>query len=586
MADRQVTKAENISVIVPVFNSEKYLGEALESVLAQAEKILEILVVDDGSTDRSAEVARSFPKVRLLRQENSGPASARNRGIAEAKGRWLAFIDGDDLWAPTAIDRLLRPFESDPGTEMTIGRMRAVSEKVRREDGELEFLGPASSNFGFGVSLIRREVFERVGPIDSSYQRGEDTEWCARARENGVRIQLIEDVVLYNRRHTLNMTRQPQPSLTLKIVKQSLDRRRKEAGGSAIPLSRLHRPAIQSTTPQEYFSAIESLFEQACQNGGGRSRRFHIGGRSLLLRFASSTLMEKMAPALAHLEVENAGSSDGEILVWDSSSTGVPMLPPAWKFDNYLGKGEVKAFSDERFFTAFQHGPDALNLWDNLRKKGIFWVRDGNTLPFYESSAPLRYLLQFWALAGGQQLIHAAAIGHPEGALLLTGKGGLGKSTTAVSALFSPLRFAGDDYVLLDCSGPPTAYSLYATAKLNDDSLRWFPALQPWVVNKERNAGEKSFALLGPAFRENLISRLPLKAIAIPSVGGAKASFEPISPIECLKALAPSTLVQLPAAGVAAFQGLCSAVRALPCYRFHLGPDPKRLPETMEKLLA
>lgn len=585
MASHQVTRIPPISVIVPAYNAERFLAAALQSVLAQDQAILEIIVIDDGSSDRSAEIALSFPKVKVLRQGNLGPAAARNRGISEAQGAWLAFIDADDIWAPGSLRSLAQILLDDPTIDVAVGRFRAVSEEIWK-DGQIQFLGPALPNFVFGTSLFRREVFAKTGPLDQGYRIGEDTEWCLRAREKGIRIQPIEDIIVYYRRHSANLTQRSYPELTLKLVKESLDRRRKGSAEPAASLAKIPSSPPKKIRPEEYFNSVSELFAKACGPAGGIARRFRIGKRLLELRFSGPAMMARIAPALAHLEVFDSEKPEARILIWDSASTGVAMLPPPWKFDLYLGKGEVKEFSDERFFTAYQHGPDALNLWDNERRIGVFWVRDAAALPFYESSAPLRYLLHFWAMTQGQQLIHAAAVGRPDGALLLTGKGGLGKSTTAVSTLFSSLRFAGDDYVLLDSHPAPEAHSLYATAKLNDDSLRWFPELAAHVVNRERQAGEKSFALLGDTFRERLISGFPLKAIAIPSVGGGEARFEPISPIECLKALAPSTLVQLPAASAAVFRGLSAAVRALPCYRFHLGSDPKLLPETMERLLA
>jgi glycosyltransferase involved in cell wall biosynthesis len=90
-----------ISVIVPVFNCERFVAEALQSVLAQDYPNLELVVVDDGSTDATPDVVRSVhPKVRLVCQRNLGPAAARNRGIRESHGEYLAFLDGDDVWLP------------------------------------------------------------------------------------------------------------------------------------------------------------------------------------------------------------------------------------------------------------------------------------------------------------------------------------------------------------------------------------------------------------------------------------------------------------------------------------------------------
>ena len=100
-----------VSVVVPAWNAEKTLGETLQSVAGQTCRDIEILIVDDGSTDRTAEIAMAFcaaePRARLIRKGNGGVASARNRGIEEAKGEWVAPIDSDDLWHPTRVQKMV-----------------------------------------------------------------------------------------------------------------------------------------------------------------------------------------------------------------------------------------------------------------------------------------------------------------------------------------------------------------------------------------------------------------------------------------------------------------------------------------------
>ena len=104
-----------VSCTVPVYNGERFLRDAVSSIIAQSHKAFEVIVVDDGSTDGTSAVARSFPEqVRYVRQENAGPAAARNRGVTEARGRFLAFLDADDLWLPDKLARQIAMLEGDP----------------------------------------------------------------------------------------------------------------------------------------------------------------------------------------------------------------------------------------------------------------------------------------------------------------------------------------------------------------------------------------------------------------------------------------------------------------------------------------
>lgn len=113
-----------VSVIIPVYNYERFLAEAIESVLSQTYRELEVIVVDDGSTDRSGEVARSFAGkgVSYCHQVHAGIGPARNKGVELARGDFLAFLDADDRWPEEKLERQLRAFEDDPALEMVLAR--------------------------------------------------------------------------------------------------------------------------------------------------------------------------------------------------------------------------------------------------------------------------------------------------------------------------------------------------------------------------------------------------------------------------------------------------------------------------------
>jgi glycosyltransferase involved in cell wall biosynthesis len=224
-----------VSVIIPVFNGERFLREAVESVLAQKYSPVEIIIVDDGSTDGTATVARSFPEtVRYLHQTNHGPAAARNRGIEQAQGNLIAFADTDDLWPSHKLELQLPYLIRDSKIDIVLGRIQQVllSETQAKEIGDPAF------SVNLGSAVIRKSCFERVGLFDETMRYSEDVDWFMRAREGAAAIMTTDAVTLFYRQHEQNMTRGKSTSElnVLKALKKSLDRRREQTGfASALP---------------------------------------------------------------------------------------------------------------------------------------------------------------------------------------------------------------------------------------------------------------------------------------------------------------------------------------------------------------
>ena len=217
-----------VSVVIPVFNGERFLREAVQSVLDQQYSPLEIIVVDDGSTDNTAIVARDLP-VRYLHQTNQGPAAARNRGIEQAQGSLIAFADADDLWPAGKLESQLPLLIKDPRIDIVLGRIQQVLLSEGEELGETTF------SVNLGSAVIRKSVFERIGLFDETMRYSEDVDWFMRARESGAAIVTIDAVTLFYRQHEQNMTRGKSTAElnVLKALKKSLDRRRERTGSAA-----------------------------------------------------------------------------------------------------------------------------------------------------------------------------------------------------------------------------------------------------------------------------------------------------------------------------------------------------------------
>src|SRR5262249_31012879 len=230
---------------------------------------------------------------------------------------------------------------------------------------------------------------------------------------------------------------------------------------------------------------------------------------------------------------------------------------------------------------------NALSMLDTTANRALFWVRSSHEMPYFERAAPLRTILHLWFGRRGLQLTHAAAVGTESGGVILVGKAGAGKSTTALACLESGLGYAADDYCLIAPGARPTVHSIYGSAKTTADALARLPFLGSLVSNPRRPAHEKALHFLHERFAARLLPSFPLKAVLVPRVAaGAPAALKPVPAAEALLALAPSTILQLPGAGADALRAIGDVVRRVPCYRLDLGLDLARVPSMIAGLLG
>ncbi|HYC53548.1 MAG TPA: glycosyltransferase family A protein [Candidatus Binatia bacterium] len=224
----------HVSCIIPAFNAERYLAAAIRSVLEQTRPPHEVVVVDDGSTDGTAEVAQrhGYP-VRLLRQANAGPAAARNRGIRESRGDILAFLDADDLWEPDKLAAQLHRMHERPELDFCVTMLRNfVSEELEdRRVRDPRLLEPIAG-FSLTTMMVRRSSLDRIGLFDEALGHSDDTEWVIRAQDSGAVHELLPQVLARRRLHDSNLSQTQGPGSReeyLRLVKAMLDRRRGRA---------------------------------------------------------------------------------------------------------------------------------------------------------------------------------------------------------------------------------------------------------------------------------------------------------------------------------------------------------------------
>ena len=216
-----------VSVIVPVYNGKRFLAEALDSLLAQNYNLIEVTVVDDGSTDGTSEVSAQYgPDIRYVYQQNQGPPAARNTGLQMAGGNLICFLDADDIWTDNKLELQLTLLKQNPTAEIILGRLKYW--QLTKEYSQHPSAHEAWQAFSLGCALIRQSAFDKIGCFDESLYYADDWDWFLRAREAGVSFLLHEDMILLRRRHEHNLTNNIQLNhhYLLQMLHKSIHRRK------------------------------------------------------------------------------------------------------------------------------------------------------------------------------------------------------------------------------------------------------------------------------------------------------------------------------------------------------------------------
>lgn len=221
-----------VSIIIAVYNCQRYLAQAIESVLAQTYSPFELIIVDDGSTDESARVAKSFlDKLRYFYQPHRGLATALNYGIQLAQGDFFAFLDADDLWMKNKLSSQVAVFDEKQQPDMVFTHIRQFySPELELEIKTKYTFTEIMPGYSTTSMLIKRESFFRVGPFDPSCRLGQFIDWYLKAQEVGLTSFMLPEILVKRRIHDSNIgiIKREDRSEYVRFIKASLDRRRKK----------------------------------------------------------------------------------------------------------------------------------------------------------------------------------------------------------------------------------------------------------------------------------------------------------------------------------------------------------------------
>lgn len=345
--------------------------------------------------------------------------------------------------------------------------------------------------------------------------------------------------------------------------------------------------ATPAAPEARFFTAALAAFRRAGALQRGAAQTFHVelAGHVIRLHFAGPALVPLLTPAFSHIVCAPVAEPALTICVWDDASTGVttPEPPPATSTigTQFVDGPEVKL--------AWEPATGVLTAFRPQQRLGLCRYPHVKAVEDLEQAAPARKVLHWWAASLGLQRVHAAAVGTPTGGVLLVGRSGSGKSTTSLSCIGSALGFAADDYCLLSfpADGPPLVHSVYATGKADSDSVSRLPEhLRQAFATTRLCDASKMVLFVAETHPQALLRSFPLRAVVFPRIrrtDAERAALEPMSAMEALRAVAPSTIFQMPGDRAPGFSRLAAVVRTVPCHGLLLGPDPT---EAHDLLLA
>jgi glycosyltransferase involved in cell wall biosynthesis len=263
-----------VSVIIPTYNSADYIEEALESVFEQTFQDFEIIVIDDGSTDGTGEILKKYgERVKYLFQENGGPASARNRGIRIARGEYIAFLDADDLWVSTKLEKQVSLFHQRKHLGMVTTGACSFDEKgvfgYSTDKRKTLMVGDIArniflrSNIGTPTVMVRKEVFDSIGFFEENIRQAEDDNMWIRITAH-YDVELIDEALIKIRNHPGRMTL--NKSELLKSVQTSIQLLRTKYGDTV-------KKKIEKAVPIKISHVQFSIGYSHYENGNYREAR-------------------------------------------------------------------------------------------------------------------------------------------------------------------------------------------------------------------------------------------------------------------------------------------------------------------------
>jgi hypothetical protein len=350
---------------------------------------------------------------------------------------------------------------------------------------------------------------------------------------------------------------------------------------------------ILDTTPVYMDHFAERLFdrvEQLSFDTDTAKATYSFGDFIFDLTFVGKAFADRLTRAIkfAVVEADPPLPTQWRVIAVDGQAGGVA-IPPNWKgVSGGHRRHAERLHQSENGQLIVRFNPDTIT-WSGVsyeRRLAVVWTSDASTLPDWEEAAPFRDLFHWMTLPSHCFLAHTAAIGLNGRAVLLTGAGGSGKSTTTAAAILAGLQTTGDDFVLID-PDDSRALAIYDTIKLDAKGLAWLPRLAELSIDQSLPPSAKRRIHLFPRYGDLFVKSLSISAILLPRVAHLSTTqIKPATSAEAFRALIPSTTCLIRLGETATIRKASAFLRTLPTYHCDLGHDPVEAARTIGHFLS
>jgi len=318
-------------------------------------------------------------------------------------------------------------------------------------------------------------------------------------------------------------------------------------------------------------------------------RDIKLANLIIRLNFAGDALLPFVLPAISHLLIEAESETPHyKIDIWDSASTHSNFPNAPCSIEDIELRGEITGLKSERFESAYFTHARMLSWLDHEDRRGVVCLADTLGIPAFELACPLRGIFSWILRRNNIVILHAAAVATGDGAVLIGGNSGAGKSSTALRCLVGGLNYLGDDICAVSMENDiPQAHSVYSSGKTLSTDLSKFPQLLPALYAHFDEQYEKEIFFFNTHFANQLASGGELRAVIIPHQDATlPIGFEKLSFAKALSVISSSTKSLLPDAGNEMFHMLSAVLHRVPCYQFNLGSDPNKISATLTNFIA
>lgn len=322
-------------------------------------------------------------------------------------------------------------------------------------------------------------------------------------------------------------------------------------------------------SPESQFDRLDTSWDaQVLQC---TATNYQIGPFVVQICYTSPSF-EKFIRAFSHLKLADTETPyDLSIRLWDVSTSGYKLPLLDWNFLRSIPYSGCRLGS--LYLQWFEY-IDVLSVLHMDRKRAYYVVRNAQELPWWTQGAPLQVILQAYLQHQGLQLTHTAAVGNGQKAILLSGKGGQGKSTTTLACLHAGMQYLGEDYSILQPGKSSHVFSIYHSARWEPYTRALFPTYESWIMNKDKTPVEKAQVFYQNIFPEQIQKSSPIQAVVALSIGTQELPMvQPVNSHETLQSLMLSTIKQLPFCGAQTMRILQEVIHPLPQYKLVLGTN-------------